>query len=159
MGMSTIANSSYVIEYADLKKLCPTAIENIENESFFESIGWHRIAIWLSWDSPEELTSAICEAFMEEHEEEDLSFEFVQEQAKNYLERYKAHIQKLKSDFTAATGLRLGFAEYDYDMGDRYDDPGDKDGCIFCVDGMTQLTPAGENFKGIVTKRFWTQYC
>ena len=32
----------------------------------------------------------------------------------------------------------------------RYDDPGDKDGCIFCVDGMVQLTPAGEKYKDIV---------
>lgn len=33
-----------------------------------------------------------------------------------------------------------------------------RDGCIFCVDGMTQLTPAGEKFKDIVTERRWTQF-
>mgnify|MGYP003704881897 CR=1 FL=1 len=42
--------------------------------------------------------------------------------------------------------------------GDRYDNPGDKDGCIFCVDGMVQLTPAGERFKDIISERKWTQY-
>ena len=40
----------------------------------------------------------------------------------------------------------------------RYDEPNDKDGCIFCVGGMVQLTPAGEKYKDIVTERRWTQY-
>ena len=158
MGMGTAASSAYVIEYEELKKLCPEAIENIENESFFNYIGWRNIARWLAWGSPAELTEAIIDAFMEEAGE-DLSTEFAQDQAETYLKRYETHIQKLENDFKVATGLELGFAEYDCDSGDRHDDPGDKDGCIFCVEGMTQLTPAGEKFKGIVTMRFWTQYC
>jgi len=159
MGLGSV-ESAYVIEYEELKKLCPTAIKNIEKERFFESIGWLGIAMWFSGDFPRGLAkNDICHAFLEENEEDSsVTIEVAWSQAEAYLERYEKHIQNLLTDFKDISGLELGFREYWFDAGSRYDDPGDKEGCIFVVDGMTQPTPAGEKFKHIVTKRFWTQY-
>ena len=73
-------------------------------------------------------------------------------------EKYNVHVANLQNAFNKKTGLTLYFDCYDEDGGGRYDEPNDKDGCIFCVDGMVQLTPAGEKYKNIVTERRWTQF-
>ena len=50
MGMGSYAVNSFVIGYDDLKKIVPEEIKTIENEQFFEEIGWGTIGQWLSWD-------------------------------------------------------------------------------------------------------------
>jgi hypothetical protein len=157
MGMGTAAYSNYVIEYEELKKLCPTAIESIEKESFFESIGWLGIAK-LTY-CPVCFKEDICDAILEEYEEDSsVTYKVAWSQAETYLKRYKKHIQKLIKDFQDVTGLGLELWTYNRADGDRDVNPRDKDGCIFVVDGMTQLTPAGKKFKNIVFERSWIQY-
>jgi len=151
MGMGTFAVGSFVIEYDDLKKICPEEICTIENEKFFGDVDWSVIAQWQTWDDPDQLKDAIYDLYVNNEEEVDDIVE-------QYVEIYDKHITNLKNSFNAKTGLTLYFDHYDMDGGDRYDNPGDKDGCVFCVDGMVQLTPAGEKFKDIVTQRQWTQY-
>jgi hypothetical protein len=153
MGMGSFAVNSFVIEYKDLKKICPDEISAIENEKFFGDTGWGILSQWITWDDPDQLTDGIYDAYANVPEEEDI--DNIVEQ---YVEIYDKHITNLKNSFNTKTGLTLYFDHYDMEGGDRYDNPGDKDGCIFCVDGMVQLTPAGENFKDIVTQRRWTQY-
>jgi hypothetical protein len=153
MGMGTFAVNSFVIEYDDLKKICPDEITAIENEKFFGDILWTGIAQWQTWDDPDQLKDGMYDSYANVPEEEDID-----DIVEQYVEIYDKHITNLKNSFNTKTGLTLYFDHYDMEGGDRYDNPGDKDGCIFCVDGMVQLTPAGEKYKDIVTPRRWTQY-
>lgn len=154
MGMGSYAVGSFVIGYDDLKKICPEEISAIENEKFFGDIGWFHIGRWLAWDDINEIEDAILDNCYDESRDD----EYNQKMAEEISQIYDKHISELKNVFNQKTGLTLYFDSYDEDGGDRYDNPNDKDGCIFCVDGMVQLTPAGEKFKDIITERKWTQY-
>lgn len=154
MGMGSYAVGSFVIGYDDLKKICPEEISAIENEKFFKDIGWFHIGRWLAWDDINEIEDTILDNCYDENHDD----EYNQKVAEEISNKYNIHIDNLKNAFEKKTGLTLYFDSYDEDGGDRYDDPNDKDGCVFCVNGMVQLTPAGEKFKHIVTERRWTQY-
>ena len=151
MGMGTFAINSFVIEYDELKKICPEEIATIENEKFFGDVGWRVIAQWFSWDDPDQFSECIYDLYVNSEEEVD---DIVEE----YTQIYDKHVTNLFKAFEAKTGLTLSIDYYDEDNGDRYDEPGDEEGCIFCVGGMVQLTPAGEKYKDIITERRWTQY-
>ena len=154
MGSGSFAVSSFVIGYDDLKKIVPEQIAAIENEKFFSDIGWGVIGQWLGWDDIAYLEDSILDnCYDESHDDE-----YNQKVAEEISQVYDKHFQELKDSFNKKTGLTLYFDSYDEDSGDRYDNPNDKDGCIFCVDGMMVLSPAGEKFKDIVTERRWTQY-
>ena len=150
MGMGSYAVNSFVIGYDDLKKIVPEEIKTIENEQFFEEIGWGTIGQWLSWDD----ISMVKDALADNCPDEDYDPQVVEDIS----EKYNVHVANLQNAFNKKTGLTLYFDCYDEDGGGRYDEPNYKDGCIFCVDGMVQLTPAGEKYKNIVTERRWTQF-
>ena len=150
--MGSYAVGSFVIGYDDLKKICPEQIKTIEQELHFGDIGWDNLGRWLSWDD----STYVEDAILDSVDGDDI--EDCQALAEDMVEKYDKHIQALKNSFNGKTGLTLYFDHYDEDGGDRYDEPNDKDGCIFCVDGMVQLTPAGEKYKDIITERRWTQY-
>ena len=154
MGMGSYAVGSFVIGYDDLKKICPEEISAIENEKFFKDIGWFHIGRWLAWDDINEIEDAILDNCYDENHDD----EYNQKVAEEISDKYNTHIDNLKNAFEKKTGLTLYFDSYDEDGGDRYDEPNDKDGCVFCVNGMVQLTPAGEKFKDIIIERRWTQY-
>jgi len=155
MGMGSYAVGSFVIGYDDLKKICPEEISAIENEKFFEEIGgWYHIGQWLGWDDISVVEDAILDNCYDEDHDDDYNQKVAVETSRTYVN----HINNLQISFNEKTGLTLYFDHYNEDGGDRYDNPNDKDGCIFCVDGMVQLTPAGEKFKDIITERKWTQY-
>ena len=155
MGMGSFAVSSFVIGYDDLKKICPDEISAIENEKFFEEIGgWYHIGQWLGWDDISVVEDAILDNCYDEDHDDDYNQKVAVETSRTYVN----HINNLQISFNEKTGLTLYFDHYNEDGGDRYDNPNDKDGCIFCVDGMMVLSPAGEKFKDIVTERRWTQY-
>jgi hypothetical protein len=154
MGSGTFAASSFVIGYDDLKKIVPDQIDAIENEKFFDHIGWGTIGQWLGWDDIAYLEDAILDNCYDDSHDDDYN----QKVAEEVSQVYDKHISELKNVFNQKTGLTLYFDHYDEDGGDRYDNPNDKDGCIFCVDGMVVLSPAGEKFKDIITERRWTQY-
>jgi hypothetical protein len=147
MGMGSFAVGSFVIEYKDLKKICPDEIKAIEKAKYFKEVGWGSIGRWLTWDDPESITEIIYEATNDDEEVTESLFD-----------KYDSLITNLKNSFHKNTGLTLYFDHYDNEGGGRYDNPGDKDGCIFCVDGMVQFTPAGQKFKDIISERKWTQY-
>ena len=151
MGMGSYAVGSYVIEYQNLKTICPDEIDTIENEKFFSDIGWETLARWFAWDDPSVFEDAIYDLFVNEEKNVD---DIVEE----YTKIYDKHVTNLFKTFHEKTGLVLYIDHYDQDGGDRYDEPGDEEGCIFCVNGMVQLTPAGEKYKDIIFERRWTQY-
>ena len=146
MGMGSYAVGSFVIGYDDLNKICPEEIAAIENEQFFKEIGWGTIGEWLSWDDIAVIEDAILDVLDDGDDPVDIS------------QKYNYHITNLNNAFNKKTGLTLYFDHYDMDGGDRYDNPNDKEGIIFCVDGMVQLTPAGEKYKDIITELRWTQF-
>ena len=159
MGMGTFAVGSFVIEYKDLKKICPDEIQSIEQSKYFKDIGWGNIGRWLSWDDPDHITDAIYSAVEEDKSNPVMRLELSEDDiVEDIFQNYETVIINLKSAFNAKTGLTLYFDHYNEEEGDRYDNPGDKDGCIFCVDGMVQLTPAGKKFKDIISERKWTQF-
>jgi hypothetical protein len=151
MGMGSFAVGSFVIEYKDLKKICPDEIKAIEKAKYFDVIGWDGIGKWMSWDDPEYIKEPIYDTV----DSEGVDIDTIVEDA--FL-NYEELLSNLKKSFNKKTKLTLYFDHYDIEGGDRYDNPGDKDGCIFCVDGMVQLTPAGKKFKDIISERKWTQY-
>lgn len=152
MGMGSFAVSSFVIGYDDLKKICKREIEVIESNKYFPEFGWSGIAKWLTWDDNDDIKDVIFDCV----ESED-TFE-CERVANDTIIWLVEQINYLKNSFNRETGLTLYFDAYDEDGGSRYDNPNDKDGCIFCVDGMVVLSPAGEKYKDIVTERRWTQF-
>ena len=160
MGMGSFAVGSFVIEYDDLKKICPDEIKALEKAKYFKEVGWGNIGRWLAWDDPDQIQEAFHDAVLEDKskpvERLGLSEEQIVEDV--FAEYNDNLIPNLKNSFNKKTGLTLYFDSYDEEGGGRYDNPGDKDGCIFCVDGMVQLSPAGEKFKEIISERKWTQF-
>jgi hypothetical protein len=159
MGMGTFAVGSFVIEYKDLKKICPDEIKSIEKAKYFKDIGWGTIGKWLAWDDPENLKDELYVSVEEDKSKPVIRLGLSEDQiVEDIFQEYENLVISLKNSFNKKTGLTLYFDIYDSECGDRYDNPGDKDGCIFCVDGMVQLTPAGEKFKDIISERKWTQF-
>lgn len=157
--MGSFAVGSFVIEYKDLKKICPDEIKSIEKAKYFKDVGWNAIGKWLAWDDPENLKDELYVSVEEDKSKPVIRLELSEDQiVEDIFQEYENLVISLKNSFNKKTGLTLYFDIYDSECGDRYDNPGDKDGCIFCVDGMVQLTPAGKKFKDIVTERKWTQF-
>lgn len=157
--MGSFGVHSFVIEYDDLKNICPDEIKAIENAKYFDSVGWENIGRWLAWDDNDHIFDALHDAVVDDKSNPVMRLELTEEQiVEDIFDQYETLVVNLKTSFNKNTGLSLYFDHYDAEGGDRYDNPGDKDGCIFCVDGMVQLTPAGEKFKTIINERKWTQY-
>ena len=159
MGMGSFAVGSFVIEYKDLKKICPDEIKAIEKAKYFGNIGWGVIGRWLSWSDNDQMMESLYDAVLDDESKPTTRLGLSEEQiVEDIFDQYERLVANLKTTFNKKTKLSLYFDSYDEEGGDRYDNPGDKDGCIFCVDGMVQLTPAGKKFKDIITERKWTQY-
>lgn len=159
MGMGSFAVGSFVIEYDDLKKICPDEIKALEKAKYFKEVGWQTVGQWLAWDDPDQIKDAFYDAILEDKSKPVIRLELSEDKiVEDIFQDYENLIIDLKNTFYKNTGLTLYFDSYDEDGGGRYDNPGDKDGCIFCVGGMVQLTPAGEKFKDIVSERKWTQF-
>jgi hypothetical protein len=159
MGMGSFAVGSFVIEYKDLKKICPDEIKTIEKAKYFKEVGWGTVGQWLAWDDPEQIKDTLFDAVLDDKSKPVIRLGLMAEEiVEDIFQEYEKLVIALKNTFNKKTGLTLYFDSYDEDGGGRYDNPGDKDGCIFCVDGMVQLTPAGEKFKDVINERKWTQF-
>jgi SpoVK/Ycf46/Vps4 family AAA+-type ATPase len=159
MGMGSFAVGSFVIEYDDLKKICPDEIKVLQKAKYFKEVGWRSVGQWLAWGDPDQIKDAFYDAILNDKSKPVIRLELSEDQiVEDIFQEYEKLVVALKNTFNKKTGLTLYFDSYDEDGGGRYDNPGDKDGCIFCVDGMVQLTPAGEKFKDIISERKWTQF-
>ena len=157
--MGSFAVGSFVIEYKDLKKICPDEIKALQKAKYFKEVGWQTVGQWLAWDDPERIKDALFDAVLDDKSKPVIRLGLMAEEiVEDIFQEYEKLVISLKNAFNKKTGLTLYFDSYDEDGGGRYDNPGDKDGCIFCVDGMVQLTPAGEKFKDIISERKWTQF-
>lgn len=120
MGMGYAACSTQAFKYDDVKELCPAEVAAIEAVEGFES--WGALAQSLWCDNEEELAP------------------------------FKPLVEALCNAFSKATevdgkGLKLILTYYDEGSGDRYDEVEHLDGCMFEVEGVYQMTPAGNKFK------------
>ncbi len=159
MGMGSFAVGSFVIEYDDLKKICPDEIKALQKAKYFKEVGWRSVGQWLAWDDPDQIKDAFYDAILDDKSKPVIRLELSEDQiVEDIFQEYEKLVIDLKNTFNKKTGLTLYFDYYNEEDGGRYDNPGDKDGCIFCVDGMVQLTPAGEKFKDIISERKWTQF-
>jgi hypothetical protein len=159
MAMGSFAVGSFVIEYKDLKRICPNEIKSVEQAKYFKDVGWGSVGKWLAWDDPDQIEDALFDAVLNDKSEPVIRLGLMAEEiVGDIFQEYDKLVTNLKKSFNKKTKLTLYFDSYDEEGGDLYDNPGDKDGCIFCVDGMVQLTPAGKKFKDIVTERKWTQF-
>ncbi len=157
--MGSFAVGGYVIEYKDLKKICPDEIKAIEKAKYFKNVGWGNIGRWLAWDDSDQIIDALHDGVIEDKSKPVIRLELSEDQiVEDIFQDYDKLVTDLKNAFSKNTGLTLYFDSYDEEGGDRYDNPGDKEGCVFCVEGMVQLTPAGEKFKDIISERKWTQF-
>ena len=157
--MGSFAVGGYVIEYKDLKKICPDEIKAIEKAKYFKNVGWGNIGRWLAWDDSDQIIDALHDGVIDDKSKPVIRLELSEDQiVEDIFQDYDGLVTSLKNSFNKNTGLTLYFDSYDEEGGDRYDNPGDKEGCVFCVEGMVQLTPAGEKFKDIISERKWTQF-
>ena len=131
MGMGASACSGWVISYNDLKKICPKEVGLVERDGGF---GDGILGVW-NWG------------------EVSRGFEF-----NELTDSIKKSVEDLVGQFFSNTGLTLSLGFYNEDDGDRYDEVDSHEGCVFFVDGMVALTPAGEKFKDVVKQQLWTQY-
>ena len=149
MGMGTYACDGYVISYDNLKKLCPKEVEAIETANHWEFVGWGQIAKGMTYSDTETIGENLFDS------PDELSDAQVTKISKGFEKLTK----QLYAAFKKHTGgLELFLDYYNEDEGDRYDSLEHKDGCVFCVGNMVQLTPAGKKFQKVVEKRRWVQF-
>jgi hypothetical protein len=131
MGMGSAPVHGYVIQWDEIKKLCPVQTAMLEavlehDESDLDSLARD---IQQQEDINDEVNAALNQLF----------------------DAFKK-VTSVGED----SDLELELSCYDSDSGDRYDDV--SDGAVWMVHGMTQLSPAGEKFQKIVQESMWTVY-
>lgn len=67
-------------------------------------------------------------------------------------------VESLCKKFKEATGLELYLQHYDRDSGDRYDEVDDVDGCLFCLGGVMEMTPAAKLIKEHIRENSWVVF-
>jgi hypothetical protein len=132
MGMGTAPCHAWTISLDKLKTICPNEVAAIEFA--FNDRG-------SNWDS--------------------FALEMEQEIGKEDFKSLHVKWEMLQKAFEIATKvgeshLELAIGYYNDDDGDRYDDL--EQGCYFTVEGVTQLTPAGEKFKECLQEQSWTVF-
>jgi hypothetical protein len=128
MGMGHAAAYADVIAEEEVKKRCPLFYQEFLDALEAEDISIEEFAMEAQYDNGESLSDKVAFAY-----------------------------GKLIGEFKHNTGgLMLGMAHHQSDeYGDRYDEV---DGTYFYVDGMYELTEAGEKMKDIVERKMFVQF-
>ena len=129
MGMGNYACGADTIDFDFLREVCPKELDEFQ----------------LTLDKVDASFDDFCTAKMYEDQIEHLSEE------ENDL--VDAVYDALKCEFEKQTELELDVTYHDgEDRGDELD------GGTFIVDGVYQLTPAGEKYQKYITKKTWTVF-
>lgn len=134
MGMGTAACTGWIISLDAIRELCPNEVKGCE-DTFVSCSNDECEMDWNSFANDLEMEAAEGNPL--------LMWEILQ----------KAFAETTK---TGDRHLELNIGYYYDDEGDRYDEL--EGGAYFYVDGMTQLTSAGERFKDKIEKKSWTVY-
>ena len=129
MGMATCGSYAECIEKELLEKLCP-----LEYRIFMDTLKASNVTF-------DNFCQVVYEGFDEAFDDG------TEEQAEAVFDAY----EKLQTAFVVITALALEVVYNEKD--DRGDD---LDGGSFSVDGVYQLTPAGEKFQDSIRRKWWT---
>jgi hypothetical protein len=149
MSMSDYACDEYVISYENLKKLCPREVEAIETAKHWDFVGWGPLAEGMNNRDIQTIGDGLFDS------PDNLSDEQVTKISKGYEKLAKALCAAFKK---RTGGLILFYDYYNTEEGGSYDSVEHKEGCVFCVGNMMQLSPAGKKFQKVVVKNRWIQF-
>ena len=148
-------NYADVIEFDDVKAMCPAEADTLERALKNYGVDMETLAQVFRWEEPEldDLQMAVDEAAQDVTDLDAHEANGVQE----ITEAFKA----LQAAFAKATAvgdshLDLSISYHDAeDEGDRYDEV---DGVFWAVDGLYQLSPAGQKFGDKVERQFFVTF-
>jgi len=151
MGMGTSACSATCTEWQHVQKLCEQETKALEQLlEKYEVNGLAGVACLLDESSGGHEDYEALELDVEAFKEIYLAWEDVQH-AFSKATTVRVHAEEMS--------LTLDIGHYDSDNGDRYDDEEIRGrGYYLHVEGCWKLTPAGEKFKDIIEKKFWTVF-
>jgi len=158
MGMGYGSNYADVIEFDDVKALCPAEAEALENTLKKYGVGMETLAQAFRCEEPEldDLQTAVSD-----DASGDLDVKDMDACERQGVQEITEAFGNLKAAFAAATAvgtshldLYIGFHNAEGD-GDRYDEV---DGVFWAVDGLYQLTLAGQKFGNKVERRFFVTF-
>lgn len=149
MSMDSYACGGYVIDYKNLKKLCPAEIKSIESTQYWDYVGWRSLARGINFSDPDTIVESL----------EDSGDTFTTKERQALAQAYVKLVKNLCAAFKKRTGgLTLYLNDYSDEDGSSYDEVDEHEGCIFVVGGMVQLTPAGKRFQKVIEQQRWTQF-
>ena len=110
MGMGSFAVGSFVIEYDDLKQLCPNEMESIEQAKYFKDIGWNTLGRWLAWDDPDNIKDGLYTCIEEDKSKPVMRLQLSEDQiVEDIFQEYENLIVNLQNSFNKKTNLTLYF--------------------------------------------------
>lgn len=142
MGMGYAANYGDVIEWEEIKKLCPKEARNFKREIDKTGAEWE--AAIHALDSGKETLLATVDAAkrLAVYGQIEAAFESL-------------NLAFQKKTKVGDCCLELNPRYHDPNYGDRYDDV---TGSYFHVSGVYQLTPAGKKFEQIIERKFFVNF-
>lgn len=139
MGMGHGANYADVIEFKNVKEICPEEMGNLIT-AIHESVEWEGDLSDNGMDAIDSWGNTV----------------YFNEEDGEVWKEAKAAYEELQSAFKEKTGLELYISYHDSDeRGDCYDDV---TGVYFYVDGMYQMTIAGETMKDKVERKMFVTF-
>ena len=150
MGMGTWGITEYTISRAKLHELLPEQVEEVEA---INPHVWNIMARGLEvYTDPLHITEDDKAQVIDDIYYIAEDYDMVEADLHQAFKK----LENLCHDFNLVTGLVLNFMYYDEDMGDRYDDVEHVDGCVFMLEGVTQLTPEARQCRHLFNKQHWT---
>ena len=150
MGMGTWGITEYTISREKLHELLPEQVEEVE--AINPDI-WSVVARSLEvYTDPLHITEDDKAEVIKDMYYIAEDYDMVEADCHQAFKK----LENLCHDFNLVTGLVLNFLYYDEDMGDRYDDVEHVDGCVFMLEGVTQLTPEARQCRHLFNKQHWT---
>jgi len=155
MGMGTWGITEYTISREKLHDLLPEQVEEVE--AINPDI-WHIMARGLQgYTDPLHITEddkneVLCEMSNDILYYAGDDYDMVEVDCHQAFKK----LQNLCHDFNLVTGLVLNLTYYDEEMGDRYDDVEHTNGCVFTLEGVTQLTPEAMRCRHLFNRQSWT---
>ena len=150
MGMGTFGLREYTISREKLHGLLPEQVEEVEA---INPAIWSVVARSLEvYTDPLHITEDDKAEVIKDMYYIAEDYDMVEADCHQVFKK----LENLCHDFNLVTGLVLNFMFYDEEMGDRYDDVEHVDGCVFMLEGVTQLTPEAKKCRHLFNRQSWT---
>lgn len=157
MGMGYGSNFADVIDFKDVKRLCPAEAKALVKTLKKYGVSMDDLAQTFRCEEPEleTLETAISAAAPDDLDND--AYGLYEEEG---IRTISQALETLKAAFARATAvgkshLDLCIGHHDPDDGDRYDEV---KGAFWSVDGLYQLSPAGQKFGNKVQRKFFVTF-